>query len=553
MKHERIIVIGIIFYSIINVVQAVFQPLLLDEAYYLYYSKQLDLGYFDHPPMVAWLIWLGQTFCVNEIGVRLGGLILSFLSCYFLFKLIKKKGNLELELNKVLLLFSFPFMHALHIAIPDSGLVFFTVLFYFLFEKYIEKDSLINGVLLGVVSAGMMYAKYHGALTIFLAIVSYPKILERKSIWVSFGIFLVLLFPHLFWLYNNEFITIEFQLFGRGGGSFSSKNILDYLLSFGLIVFGILIVFLFNPNVFREVFLEENEKSNPVFKRSLSMAIIGFFLFFLIFSMRGPIEGNWLFSASVPALILFGRSRIIESYSARGLMIFSVSIFLAVRVMLITGMVPKVGYLYHFTGYSQWAKDIQEKADGRKVFFGNSYQMASMYSFQTGEESFSLNTLGSRSNQYDFHCFEQLPKETEVLVVSEWMDWEGTADTMNHEKGIYKLHKYYGLTFLNRTGLLLEDISRDAGLCEVNFSITNPCDVSLLELNDAGELKVILELEKSEENPSVIELVSSEYSLSKDQLSLSVYLEEQVLSIRVGFRVNNGPISNNSDKIEIPH
>jgi 4-amino-4-deoxy-L-arabinose transferase-like glycosyltransferase len=32
-----------------------------EEAYYWLYARHLDIGYLDHPPMVAWLIGLGTT------------------------------------------------------------------------------------------------------------------------------------------------------------------------------------------------------------------------------------------------------------------------------------------------------------------------------------------------------------------------------------------------------------------------------------------------------------------------------------------------------------
>ena len=34
-------------------------PVFSQEAYYWTYAQHPDLAYFDHPPMMAWLIWLG--------------------------------------------------------------------------------------------------------------------------------------------------------------------------------------------------------------------------------------------------------------------------------------------------------------------------------------------------------------------------------------------------------------------------------------------------------------------------------------------------------------
>ena len=47
-------------------------PLAEDEAYYRLWSFRPDLGYYDHPPMVAWLIWTGRQVAGDTpLGVRL--------------------------------------------------------------------------------------------------------------------------------------------------------------------------------------------------------------------------------------------------------------------------------------------------------------------------------------------------------------------------------------------------------------------------------------------------------------------------------------------------
>jgi 4-amino-4-deoxy-L-arabinose transferase-like glycosyltransferase len=47
-------------------------PLTEDEAYYRLWSQAPALGYFDHPPMIAWWIWLGRQAAGDDpLGVRL--------------------------------------------------------------------------------------------------------------------------------------------------------------------------------------------------------------------------------------------------------------------------------------------------------------------------------------------------------------------------------------------------------------------------------------------------------------------------------------------------
>src|SRR5580698_4380413 len=47
-------------------------PLTEDEAYYRLWSMRPAFGYYDHPPMIAWQIWLGRQIAGDgPLGVRL--------------------------------------------------------------------------------------------------------------------------------------------------------------------------------------------------------------------------------------------------------------------------------------------------------------------------------------------------------------------------------------------------------------------------------------------------------------------------------------------------
>ncbi|CAG5076424.1 ArnT family glycosyltransferase [Parvicella tangerina] len=554
MKQRKVITFGIILFAILGLLQAAFQPLLLDEAYYFYYSQALDFGYFDHPPLVAFLIRIGSFLGDTAFGVRFAHAVLAVGTFIGLILLAKPKAKPKEEKSGkfLLLMLSLPFIHALHIAIPDSGLIFFTVFFYFFLERYLSDNKWIDGLLLAVVSAGLIYAKYHGALTIFFALLSFPKLFRRKTFWVAFIVFMACLSPHLFWLYNHDFVTIQFQLFGRGESGFAIKNLLDYLLSFGFLVFGLFFVLLLIPRYFKQVFIQDKEVKNDPLVKVLKVSIAGFFVFFLIFAFRGPIEGNWLFSASVPALILMGRSELIREKGTVVLGYLSITLFMTFRVMLMTGVVPNIGYLFHFNGYEQWAKDVQQQADGKKVLFENSYQLAAMYTFQTGEESYSLNTLGNRSNQYDLNCFIPVDDSDELLVVSEWMSWENTSDTLNHSKGVLKMKELNGLTFLNGVFLELEGVSKQDDQFEINFMIEQRCPTNLIHLEESGKLNVFLELYRESASPSRIQLVNAEYKITQKAFSIDVIIHEDIQEIQVGLSVENGLISNNSEKILLP-
>ncbi len=61
----------------LRLVTAAVTPLTFDEAYYWMWSKHLARSYYDHPPMVAWLIRLGTMIAGDtEFGVRLVSVLL---------------------------------------------------------------------------------------------------------------------------------------------------------------------------------------------------------------------------------------------------------------------------------------------------------------------------------------------------------------------------------------------------------------------------------------------------------------------------------------------
>ena len=61
-----------------------------EETYYWNYALHLDIGYLDHPPMVAWLIWLGtNVFGTTEFGVRFGAMCSGVVASFFVYRLTR--------------------------------------------------------------------------------------------------------------------------------------------------------------------------------------------------------------------------------------------------------------------------------------------------------------------------------------------------------------------------------------------------------------------------------------------------------------------------------
>lgn len=73
--------------TVLRVVAGAVSPLLDDEAYYWVWSRHLDWSYLDHPPVIAYLIFLTTRFGDSALWVRLGPILLGVATTYGMFLL----------------------------------------------------------------------------------------------------------------------------------------------------------------------------------------------------------------------------------------------------------------------------------------------------------------------------------------------------------------------------------------------------------------------------------------------------------------------------------
>ena len=177
-KNHRLIFYGC--WVLLAVIQSSFTELLDDEAYYWVYSRFLDWGYFDHPPMIGLLIKAGYAVFPNEFGVRLFPLIMNTLSIVIIEKLIGIKkttgSNAPAYLFYAIILSIAVLQVSGFVAVPDTPLIFFTALFFLLYKKFVANYSLVNTFLLGLGTALLFYSKYHAVLVVLFTLLSNKKL-----------------------------------------------------------------------------------------------------------------------------------------------------------------------------------------------------------------------------------------------------------------------------------------------------------------------------------------------------------------------------------------
>ena len=168
IKHNKTFFL-LFIWTLANILTASFSELYTDEAYYWVYTLFPAWGYFDHPPMTAWMIQAGYSLFENEFGVRFIAILFSTGFIYFLYKLTPKKNQ---PIYWYIIFSIFPLHFFGFLAVPDTAFLFFSGLFFFIFKKYLEKNNLSHTVILGIVIALLFYSKYHAVLVVFFSVLA---------------------------------------------------------------------------------------------------------------------------------------------------------------------------------------------------------------------------------------------------------------------------------------------------------------------------------------------------------------------------------------------
>ncbi|MGI0483336.1 ArnT family glycosyltransferase, partial [Geminocystis sp. CENA526] len=221
----------------IRVIIAIYLPAGYDEAYYFIYTQNLDWSYFDHPVFVALTTGLGVwlTGEVNQFTIRIGTLIITTGSLYCLYLTGKKLFNHQSGLLTLIIASMIPIFTVAFgvLTLPDVPLMFFltlTILFacdeFFSDEDQLTYKPSYRLVLIGLWLGLACLSKYHG-FVFGLSLVGfclfnppYRKVFASPWLIATFGVFIITLFPLLYWNWQHDWVSFGFQLSTR----FDSPN-----------------------------------------------------------------------------------------------------------------------------------------------------------------------------------------------------------------------------------------------------------------------------------------------------------------------------------------
>ena len=310
----RVAAIGVLGYALaLRLVFLGLVDLLPEEAYYWNYAQHLDIGYLDHPPMVAWLIWVGTSLFGNTgFGVRIGAYVAWIATAFFAFRFSRNLFGKSAAFVSVLLVATLPFFFSTgFMMMPDAPLTAAWAGALYFLERALVADQRRAWWGVGVCVGLGMLSKYTIALlgpATLIFLLFDPRArrwLLRPEPYVAAAIVAVLFSPVIFWNAAHDWASFAFQSSRRLDSSFAFS--LPALVGYAAILltpFGLIAA----PATFRSslTFGVKTDDADAG-RRSLFIAVYTLvpLSVFVAFSFFHTVKLNWtgpLWLALLPAI-----------------------------------------------------------------------------------------------------------------------------------------------------------------------------------------------------------------------------------------------------------
>ncbi len=370
----------IAFFLIIRLIIAATVGLAPDEAYYWYWSQHLDLSYYDHPPMVAYVMaistYLGGS---TELFVRLGGFVLSLgamiiiiLTARTLFPLNHPPvAQILLLLNISLLLAAGSIVQT-----PDTPLLFFWSAALYAAAVIIRDGNPYWWYLLGVFFGLGLLSKYTMIIFPFCLVlfflVSPPHRFwfARKEPYLALLLAFAVFSPVIIWNWRHDWVSFGYQ-FTQG---FSPKGmskllkLLEYLGGQAAVVTPLIFIAFCWYSFVAIKRVNKKDFNSYLFLIVFSWPLL---LFFAASTLLGKIaEANWPAAAYIALLILiltfyhqYGRQYKWHRYFISSALGLALVVSLLVHLHLLhpfLPIAPKIDPTHQFHGWDGLGHEINK-------------------------------------------------------------------------------------------------------------------------------------------------------------------------------------------------
>jgi len=465
VKSEKLFIFLLAGWFLLNLLQSVFTEITNDEAYYALWGQQPAFGYFDHPPMIAWLVAASDLLFDGNLAVRFGAVLLQVIALPMLWSLSGSRFGETATVWRFFAVSASVVMFSAYgfITTPDVPLLFFSVVFLLVYREFLIRRNWLNTILLALTVAALIYSKYQSGLFLLLVVLANLRLLRYYQSWLAVLLALVLLIPHFWWHYEQGFPAFQYHLADRST-AFQWSFLIEYWPNQ---------LAVFNPFTLVAVvwaFFSTNDKS--IMTRTYKVVIAGFLLFFWTTAFRGHVEPHWTIIAAIPMIILVMQearnNARLRKYVTR-FVYPSVILIVIARILLVSGSMPE---RFGFNGKKPKFEALYEVAGESPVIFTGSFQNPSLYEFFTGGKTTVVSAAETRRTQFDLWKKDELFHNQTVFVAGNY-----PGRSRIYEQSVYHFEGFFtdSLQVTHHLEMHFGETGEfaDTRIQSIPFSITN--------------------------------------------------------------------------------
>jgi 4-amino-4-deoxy-L-arabinose transferase-like glycosyltransferase len=314
--------------------------LVLDEAQYWTWSRELAFGYFSKPPMIAWLIRGATEICGNgEACVRAASPVLYTLTSILIYAAARQLYSERIAFWSAIVFATIPGVsYSSMLITTDVPLVLFWALALYAWAMLVKRSEMRFAVLLGVAVGLGLLAKQ--AMIYFVLCAACHAIFSRdarealkggRGI-VAAAIAIAFAAPMLIWNAQHDFVTFQHTATNIGW-KFPYVHplaLLDYVVvQFG--VFGPILMAVYLRTALRA--FREKQSDEKILLLSFSLPVLALLL---IQALLSRAHGNWT-AVAYPAAAMLTTAVMLE---LGRLVLFRISLALHLAVAALIATAP---------------------------------------------------------------------------------------------------------------------------------------------------------------------------------------------------------------------
>lgn len=386
-----------------------------DEAYYWMWSRHLDIGYFDHPPMVAYFIRLSTLVSQTELWVRLSGALVMLLLSRMMWRLsLQLFGSVPVAAGSVMLFNLYPLtLLGMVVITPDVPVLLFWGLGVCQFWHAMRAGKPWLWYPLGLGFGLALWSKYTAlllpiCLLLYLLLSEDRWWLKTRHPYLAFVLGVLCFVPVLLWNGHHDWVSFAFQLRnGLGSAVFKPTQVAEYTAG-QLLLVGPLVWLAGMAAAWGGIRQRQRETL------LLVCTAVPVILFFGLSSMRKVAGANW------PAFAYFSFSILVAHYCLcgaagwrRGLWVACAALTLALALvatlqarfglLALERYAPQLADADATNGFHGWRElgAALDRYAAYSVAVAPSHQLAAEISYYTSGKLPSATVLGTRPSQFD--------------------------------------------------------------------------------------------------------------------------------------------------------